>query len=339
MNQFYKLIFKTMKKLFNILFVFAIVNVVFITSCKESSSEDPAADSEFTILTEYLVSSGMDLDHVLKSAAGDKFVFAPAEASDVSGRYIIDIRSAEHFGEGHIEGAVNTPVSNILTQAENAGDKKILVACYSGQTACFATALLRLYGYEDAQALKWGMSGWNSATDRWTPSIGDSGAGKLVTTAAPENTTYDPPTINTGNSDGASILRARVEAVVAEWGSATVSGDAVASNPANYFVNNYFSTDHYVGFGHIEGAVRVNPLTIENGGVGYLDASKPVVTYCYTGQTSAVITAFLRVLGYDAKSMLFGMNQLNHSNDFWTSGEVANHWGHNASSKDFPIVQ
>jgi len=333
-----------MKKLLNILFVFAIVNVVFISSCKEDSNEDPAAKSEYEILTEHLVAIGMDLDHVIKSANGNKFVFAPSEASAVDGKYIIDIRSDTKFAEGHIEGAVNVPnVADILTEAANAGDKDILVACYSGQTACFATALLRLYGYKDAQALKWGMSSWNAETDSWTGSIADTGDGALSTDAAPDNVTYDPPTISTGNTDGTAILKARVEQVITEWGSAKAQSSDVVASPANYFVNNYFSAEHYTGYGHIDGAVRVQPLTIANGGVGYLDASETVVTYCYTGQTSAVITAFLRVLGFEAKSMLNGMNKLNHSNSFWANGNggdpIPNHWSVNANPKDFPLAQ
>ena len=30
--------------------------------------------------------------------------------------------------------------------------------------------------------------------------------------------------------------------------------------------------------------------------------------YCYTGQTSANMAAYLRVIGYNAKSLLFGAN-------------------------------
>ena len=39
-----------------------------------------------------------------------------------------------------------------------------------------------------------------------------------------------------------------------------------------------------------------------------LPTDKSVVVYCYTGQTSAHVAGYLRVLGYDAKSMLFGVN-------------------------------
>jgi len=333
-----------MKRLFKLFYLVAIVNVLFVTSCKHFPGDDPLAKPEFEILTEYLVASDMDLDHVIKSAAGNKFVTAPAAIEDLAGKYVIDIRSGESFAAGHIEGSVNTTIGNLLNEAANAGDKPIVVACYSGQTACFATALLRLYGYTEAQALKWGMSSWNQTTDTWTGKTGDSGEGQLSTSAAPENIQYPAPVLSTGMSDGESILKARVEAVIQEWGNAKVSSAEVVASPEDYFVNNFFSADHYVGFGHVEGAVRVNPLTIANGGTNFLDSSKPVVTYCYTGQTSAVITAFLRVLGYDAKSMLFGMNGLNHSNTFWSTGgdggtPIPNHWGVNANPKDFPLIQ
>ena len=134
-----------------------------------------------------------------------------------------------------------------------------------------------------------------------------------------------------------------MEAVISEWGNATVSSADVVGAPGDYFINNYFSSAHYTGFGHVDGAVRVNPLKIEDSSIKFLDPSKKVVTYCYTGQTSAVITAFLRVLGYDAKSMLFGMNGLNHANTFWTNGgengtAVSNHWGVNAHPNDFPLI-
>ena len=38
-----------------------------------------------------------------------------------------------------------------------------------------------------------------------------------------------------------------------------------------------------------------------------------MVTYCYTGQTSAITTAWLDVLGYDGRSLMFGANGIVHS--------------------------
>ena len=39
-----------------------------------------------------------------------------------------------------------------------------------------------------------------------------------------------------------------------------------------------------------------------------LPTDKPVVVYCYTGQTSANLAAYLRLLGYDARTLLYGAN-------------------------------
>ncbi len=43
-----------------------------------------------------------------------------------------------------------------------------------------------------------------------------------------------------------------------------------------------------------------------------LPTNKKIAVYCYTGQTSAHVAAYLRVLGYDAKSILFGVNGMAH---------------------------
>ncbi|PLX02444.1 MAG: hypothetical protein C0595_10880, partial [Marinilabiliales bacterium] len=47
--------------------------------------------------------------------------------------------------------------------------------------------------------------------------------------------------------------------------------------------------------------------------VSALPASDECLVYCFTGQTSSYIAAWLQVLGYDAKSILFGVNKLQHT--------------------------
>jgi rhodanese-related sulfurtransferase len=329
-----------MNKLNKFFLAVFVLSLALVSGCKDNS-EDPA--QEFDILQNYLVTQGMDLPAILNDADAGKFVLGAKAESDVDGKYIIDIRSSDAFNGGHIDGAVNVPITDILTEAAKAGDKDILVVCYSGQTACFATSLLRLYGYNTAKALKWGMSGWNADLDVWSENCGDTGDGELIKGDAPANTVMPNPVVNTGNTTGDEILKARVEAVVKEWGSSTVGSQAVVDNPDSYFINNYFSEGHYNGFGHVNGALRIQPLKFADGSINYLDPTKAVVTYCYTGQTSAVITAYLRVLGYNAKSMVFGMNGMNTSNTFWTDdgtgNPVSNHWGYDSKPKDFSYIK
>ena len=66
-------------------------------------------------------------------------------------------------------------------------------------------------------------------------------------------------------------------------------------------------------YGHINGAYRIDEELNING-LKYLDPSATIVTYCYTGQTSAITTAWLHALGYNnSKSLMFGVNGINHS--------------------------
>lgn len=299
------------------------------TGCKEDTGGTENASYE--LLTDYLKAQSMDIDNILTNASGAKFVYGAPADGNVSSKWVMDLRSATDFGTGHITGAHNVAFTNILTAAATA-DKPILVVCYTGQTACYATALLRLYGYSDAQALKWGMSGWNSTFDKWTANCKDLTTASNWSTTETTAQAYGDPTISTTLTEGEAILKERVEQVVAA-GFKTITGTEVLANPGNYYVNNYFSADHYSGFGHVNGAVRILPINLTDGSVKKLDPSKEVVTYCYTGQTSAVVTAYLNVLGYNAKSLLFGINGMSKSNTFWTTGSVTNHWGFDSNPK------
>lgn len=79
----------------------------------------------------------------------------------------LSIRDAEDFAKGHIEGAVNIPFANGMEKSFNTlpKEKKIVVYCYTGQTAGQTVAALRLLGY-DAVSLNAGMG---------TPATGDAG--------------------------------------------------------------------------------------------------------------------------------------------------------------------
>lgn len=333
-----------MKKFKFLIGLFILSSFLFTACDSGGDNPDPTPDiPKFTLMKDYLVSNSLDLDKVIKNSDGVKFVAGAPSAEDLDGflakYYIIDIRSSSDFAANHISGAKNATLKNIFTEAAKAGDKPILVACYTGQTACYATSLLRMYGYKNAQALKWGMSGWNEATAApWNNKIGNEADGhsNWSYAAAPAKVIYPDPVINSIHSDGESILKSRIEAVAAE-GFKTVAGTDVLNNPYGYFINNYFNETDYAGFGHIVDAQRILPLTLADKSYNNLDPASgaKVVTYCYTGQTSAVITAYLRVLGYDAYSLTFGMNGLYNQNSQWST----NQWGGDSKPKSLPLVQ
>jgi len=334
-----------MKNLKFLLIGFLLIPALFLTSCDRGDDlnpENPIATPSFTILKDYMITNELDINNIL-AGPGDviKFVTAaPAEAdlaTFLNKYYILDIRNSEAFGNGHIQGAKNIAFADILTEAAKA-NKPILMVCYTGQTACYATSLMRLYGYDDTQALKWGMSGWNPATaGPWNSNIGDPADGhpNWTYSSNPSNEVYTDPNFSSLSQDGAEILDRRVEYVVSN-GFKTVSNGDVLATPSNYFVNNYFTTTDYAAFGHVSNAYRIKEELMLVGN-GYLavdpDTSAKVVSYCYTGQTSAVLTAWLNVLGYDAYSLTFGMNGLYNSNDAW----VSNKWSESVP-KNLPLV-
>lgn len=322
-----------MKKLMKLMVLFTIVPALLFTNCKKTADEQ----NEYLTLKTYMVDNSLDLAAIMTNADGKSFVLPAKEGTELNGKYIIDIRSATDFTNAHIEGAHNVAFADILTAAaaaKTAGQAPVVV-CLTGQTACYAVSLLRLAGYADAQALKWGMSGWNSQTDSWTGNVGNLAKDHANWSydAAPALQAYGVPMVITGEETGDAILMARIKAVIAE-GFKAVDPSVVLSTPEIYFINNFFTEADYTGFGHIKGANRISPLSL-SGSIENLDPEAQICTYCYTGQTSAVITAYLRVLGYNAVSMKFGMNALYNSNTAWTS----NQWGGDSKSKNFALVK
>jgi len=319
-----------------------LIPALFLSSCDRGDDIIDDSTPAFTLMKDYMVANNLDLNNILTNVDGEKFVVGPPAAADLQAfldkYYIMDIRKNDAYIAGHIQGAKNVAFSDILTEAGNAGVKPILMVCYTGQTACYGTSLLRLYGYPHTRALKWGMSGWNSTSaGPWNNGIGSPGDGNANWSydAAPSNSTFSNPELSSFSTDGSQILKDRVEQIVAA-GFKGVSGSEVLTSPSNYFVNNYFSEVDFNAFGHIKDVYRIKEkLSLKDDGYLGLDSdtNTKVVNYCYTGQTSAVITAWLRVLGYEAYSLKFGMNGLYNSNSAWSS----NKWS-TAVPKSLPLV-
>jgi rhodanese-related sulfurtransferase len=321
-----------MKNLFYSMFLLAIIASFTFNGCKK---DDPApVIDEYALLSDQIKASSLDLDKILTN-----LVLFPAAETDVSTKYIIDLRSATDFAAGHITNAVNVEFKNILTEASKAAAKPVLVVCNTGFTSAYAATLLRMYGYADASALKWGMSGWNATFDKWTANCKDLKSDANWNADIVTSSTFGTPILTTGLTTGPEILKKQVETVVAA-GFRSIAPAEVLATPANYFINDYVSAAQYSGFGHIKGGYRINPLLMTDGTISNLDPSKKIVTVCLTGITSGSITAWLNVLGYDAYSLLWGMNGLTYTNPFWTSPAViTNHWGFDSKSKTFTTVR
>jgi hydroxyacylglutathione hydrolase len=88
-----------------------------------------------------------------------------AEQLDAPDRPLfLDVRTAAEYGEAHIEGAVNVPLSQLAERvAELPSDRAIVVYCASGYRSAIASSLLSLEGMPRVANLVGGLAAWNSA--------------------------------------------------------------------------------------------------------------------------------------------------------------------------------
>ena len=116
--------------------------------------------------------------------------------------------------------------------------------------------------------------------------------------------------MNTGKTSGKQILQSRIDSLFALGaGDALIYAEKVFEDPHAYYVINYDRKDKYDA-GHIPGAVRYKPgatLGIVSE-MQTIPSDKNVVVYCNTGQNSGFATAYLRLFGYQAKSLTYGAN-------------------------------
>ncbi len=294
---------------FSVLLTFALV-----TGCQK----DPIPVNESQVLVEYLESANSPLmkDYVntdMPSIIAASEVKTLNEAGQV---YIIDIRSAADFATGHIANAHNVALADVLTHVKSLDltpYTKVAVVCYTGQTAGFAALLLRIMGYDKVFSMKWGMCSWHADfAGKWNTAIanGNAYASQFVTTATAKGPAGELPELTTGKTTGQEILEARVAAVLTEgFTPASITAQAVFGNLTGNYIVNYWPVAHY-DISHIPGAMQYEPKASIKlaADLKTLPTDKPVVVYCYSGQTSAFMAAYLRLLGYDAKSLLFGCN-------------------------------
>lgn len=303
------------------IYALALLSVVFVFSnCTEEVVEEPINEAQ--VLVEYLESTNSPAGKDYVANDLPSLITATDLKTAIEGNkaYVIDIRDAAAFASGHIANAVNVTTADLLAHIKTLDMTKydkVAIACYTGQTASWSTSLLRILGYSKVFALKWGMCSWHTdfATQKWTATIanGNAYASQFVTTATAKGTAGALPTLTTGKTAPKDILEARVNAIFAEgFSKATVSNTVLFGALSTYYVVNYWSELHYNEFGHIPGAMQYTPKTSLKlaADLKTLPTNKPVAVYCYSGQTSAFMAAYLRVLGYDAKTVLSGTNAM-----------------------------
>ena len=330
------------RKLFYLLYLFITATIMFVNVGCSSDDETtpvtpPVTVNESEELVKYYEANG---DFINTASHFIKAVDLNAAISTAENIAILDIRSATDYAVGHIQGAINVATADLLTYytANNLSSKtKVVIVCYTGQTAGFAATILRLKGYSNAFDLQWGMCSW-AYPDRWNTAKtnGQNNPITLQTTSNPKNAAGVLPTLTTGKTTGAEISDVRLAAVLAEgFGLASIDRNTLYANLSNYYIVNYWPEARYLAPGHIEGAVNYVPQNDLKFAqfLKTLPTNKTIVVYCYTGHGSSIIAPYLRALGYDAKSLLYGANNLFYDANPGTK------WDETVEFKNLPVVQ
>lgn len=243
----------------------------------------------------------------------------PAEKAKLQ---LLDIRSKADYDKGHIEGAVQVDfkqwaATDNLQKLD--ASKKIVVICYTGNTAAQTTAGLRMLGF-DAAVLKAGMNGWvmSAATDTIVADLNAAAYPVVMTpanpsTPAPATSTFDKP-----SAADYQVLAEKANKIMAampaegEYALNTITAanlntKLTGADKDKIQVLDVRATADF-DKGHIDGAINVPWLaTAVPDNLKLLMKDKKIVVVCYTGNTAAQTTTILRMLDYDAAVLKFGM--------------------------------
>jgi rhodanese-related sulfurtransferase len=261
--------------------------------------------------------------------------------------HVIDLRSSESYSKGHIKGAVNKKFEDLPSYFVS-GIKpfefdKIILVCEDGQVSSYTTCLLRLMGYGNVYSMRWGMSAWNDqyAQAGWLKDVSGKYETKLETKVNERPAPNSMPELKTGKTSGEEIGAERFRKLFEEGtGNILITADEVFADPQKYFIINLERKDKYED-GHIPGAVRFKPEAT----LGFVDEmatipfNKTVVVYCGTGHNSGFATAYLRLFGYDARTLKYGNNSFMH--DKMVKQRTALSWlpFTSADVNNFPVVK
>jgi rhodanese-related sulfurtransferase len=290
-----------------------------LTSCGDDKS-DPTPVDQFevvrTALDTYL--SGATMTPVTTAQS----VFDNLnDGNTANDPYVLSARSATDYAKGHVAGAYNInwrEIGNATKLATLPTDKQIVVYCYTGHTGGVATTCLGAMGY-NAVNMKHGIMAWTrDATVRVQSAFTDATDAHDYPTETTANTltqTHDLPDLDvTTSRDEDEIVRAAAAAYVSDASVAptitaqTVFDNINDGNAANdYFVLSVRSATDYAK-GHVPGAYNIPYKEIAKvANLQKLPTDKNIAVYCYTGHTGAVATTALRMLGYKAFNIKYGI--------------------------------
>ena len=293
-----------LKKLFAVMLVVALIAASF-AACggTEAPVEEPEDVVEVNVVEEAAMAYFAEYpenNHMITMEALMPLIDAGEEM------FIIDTRAADAYAEGHLAGAVNMPFASTAI-ADNLevipDDVPVYVYCYSGQTASQVTSVLNVAGKPVTNI----RGGWNRG---------------ISTTAGFEAyVSTDEVAMPTDVYEVDADLKAAVEeyfATVASYNGTDYANQNISPEKVKEIVDS--GSDEYVilsvrqavdyAEAHVPGAMNIPFGAGMQEAFADLPQDKTIVVYCYTGHTASQTVGILRLLGYEALNMAFGMGSV-----------------------------
>jgi len=300
------------KKLFLLAMMLLLAFSMLMAGCGGQEAEAPVEEPEAQ------EAPVVDATAVIRDAADNYFAKMPEhlykisedetkallDSGELADYLVLDVRSAEDYGKGHIQGAINVPYKevgkNLDLIATNAkGKKGTLVICYTGQTAGQVDAALNMLGVT-TRSINLGMKeGWEkkgypvvTEATAAAPAEAVDWADKAPIKEAVENY-FDkmPSGMFDSYKIGLDDLKAELDA-----------------SPEKYLVVDLRGTEEYTK-GTIKGAIDVPFKEVNK----HFDAimeqgkGKTVVVACFTGQTAGQTDTVLNLMGIKTVSLHRGI--------------------------------
>lgn len=299
-----------MKKVISILLV--AVTVASLMSGCGTQTTAPSTQTPATSTTQPATTPAA-VDEKVKAAALNYFASFPEDRHMISvadlfkkidageKMLLIDVRQPDAYAKGHLKGAVNVPYGKAVADALEMipDDVQIYVNCYTGQTSSQVVALLNIAG-KKATNIQGGF---------------DNGISQE--TGYEAYTSTETATLPTGTY----AVEDAIEKAIAKYFTDMEASankyfnfqpdkllELVKAGSTEYTILSVRKAEDYAK-GHIAGAINIPFGKGMQDSFSKIPTDKPVIVYCYTGQTSSQTMAVLRMLGFDAYSLSGGMGK------------------------------
>jgi rhodanese-related sulfurtransferase len=88
------------------------------------------------------------------------------DAVEASGPLLLDVRTANEYAEGHLEGAINIPLRELAQNLDMIPtDVQVVSYCKSGWRAALSLPVLHVLGVDSARGFSGSCAAWTAANE------------------------------------------------------------------------------------------------------------------------------------------------------------------------------